>query len=507
MARKIDTKVARKLKKGVRTLRRENFTPENVLFDKQMEVFYTTSRYNAVTCSRRAGKSFFVAFMLLYVTLHNDDSSALYIASTKKNAVNIIWKTLKNMIRDYNLPFKMNNQTKEVLCETTDSRIIIGGCKDESEIDDLRGCTPSPRYIAIDEAGHFKPYLTKLIQETLRPMLRDYMGRIDMIGTPNPTCTGAFYTAYTGGIGYKDFKSHYWSFFDNPRIPSILAKKQTHESIMNEEITATGRTRDDPDVLREFFGKWVKDLQSLLFKYDETKNAVDTIPVDIPGWRFMLGVDTGYIDNCAYTVMAYHENFAECYMIQSYKKDFKTVTDIIKEVNDLNELYGFYKIVFDPAAGGKNIMAELYLRYKLIAESAKKVDKIEFLALMNTDLLTGKLKVVESGCDDILHEWRNLVWEFSPASGTKVPSTMIGNIKDDHCSDSALYVWRECYHYRSKKKEEKPLVGSREYYKQEVDNHIKKLQEERKAEIARENRALLGRYGSKRSRSSRRKRY
>lgn len=474
---KVNTRLASQLSKMKKSLLQDTFTPENVLFDKQLELFYMEGEYFAITCSRRAGKSYFIAFLLIHTCLADPEMCSLYIAHTKADAINIIWNPLTKMLRDYSIPHKLDNKNHMIHFPNR-SFIMIGGCKDKSEIDNLRGISPSPVLVAIDEAGHFKPYLRVLFQETIRPMLSDYCGKTYFIGTPNPTCSGTFYDAYTQQVGFKDFKSFHWTLYDNPKIPSIVSGKQTHDSLMAKLIEGTGRTLEDPVIQREYFGRWLKTDDEYCYAYNDTRNGVDEIPLDfLDNACFVLAVDTGFVDNCAYTVLAYNPHSPITYIVESYKRAFETVTEIIDEVNMLNKRYGLTKISFDPAAGGKNISAELYLRYNIRAEASPK-DHKEFNAnLMNDQLRLGKLLVHREGCSDLIQEWEFLVWVIK-ADGTKKVGTMKGDVKFDHCSDSCLYGWRDLTNYRNKAAPIVPKEGTAEYLVYEEEELLKKLKKD-----------------------------
>lgn len=497
LARKlrIDSKTARDLKRVTKTLKRESFTPENILFDKQLELLHMDGDLFAITCSRRAGKSYFVAFLLIYMAINTPDSCCLYIAQSMKSAESIIWRPLLKLLKDYEIPYKPNNQTHDIYFPNG-SFIMLGGCKDDGEKEKYRGISPSPILICIDEAGHFKPFLHELIQETFRPMLMDFGAKIYMIGTPNPSCAGPFYSAVRQGKGYKDFKTFSWTFFDNYMIPQVRMGKKTHQQLLEEAVKGSGRSKDDPAVLREYFGVWIKDLNSLLFKYDSVTNGVDKVPDEfMPEAKFVLGVDTGYIDSTAFVVLAYSPHYKEAYIIKANtlnlkKGDALSVSEIIGMVKALDDAYHFNSIVFDPAAGGKNMMAELFNRYNLNATSADKKEKDQYRELLNDDLRRGTLKIVKEACVDLVHEWENLVWE-TKASGDRVAGTNIDGVKNDHCSDAALYGWRELTHYRSKLAIQRPEYGTEEYWKKEENDFFEAVRTRTNESIQKSNKRFL----------------
>jgi phage terminase large subunit len=486
----------KRLQQGSKVLRQATFRPEDILFKEQLDFINDPAEVKVGLCSRRAGKSYAVAVAMIDCCLNYSDASALYIAQTKTAGIQIIWSPLMMLIDKYNLDCKPNNSTHEIAFKNG-SKIIIKGTKDKAEIDSIRGIAPSPRIVVLDEAGHFKPFLQELINEVISPALMDYMGTLIMIGTPNHSCSGTFYDAYHKKKGYQEASVHHWTFFDNSMLPAVKNGVATHQEIFKKKVLDSGRTVDDADVKREYFGLWVKDTESQLFAYDPVLNKIPRIPEG--EFEYILGVDTGYVDDCAYVVTAYNKTSPTAYIVSAYSKDFTDVTSIIDEVNLLNTRFGFKRILFDPAAGGKNMMAELFLRHGLRAESASKSEKVSHIALLNDDLKSGRLQLVEDGCGDLIHEWSMLTWDYK-ADGKKIPGTHIGGVKADHTSDAALYCWRGALHYRAKPEKVSPVSGTDEYTTAEQKEHFKRLQEEAVKRTKHDNMLLMKQLRTRRGR-------
>jgi hypothetical protein len=472
----------KKLQQGTKVLKQAAFQPETILFDKQLEFLRDPADIKVCCCSRRAGKSYAVAVLLIETALNYSDSSSIYIAQTKAAGIQIIWHPLLSLIEKFGLECKPNNQTHEISF-SNGSKIVLKGTKDVGEIDSIRGVSPSPRVVVLDEAGHFRSFLKALINEVIMPALMDYMGTLVLIGTPNPMASGEFYDAYHRGKGYEDAATFHWTFFDNTKLPAVLNKVATHDEIFQKTVLSKGRKLEDADVQREYFGKWVKDVASQLFHYVPSRNDVKELPEG--DWKYILGVDTGYIDNCGYCVIAYNGTSTEAYIVEAYERDFKDVTSIIDEVNLLNFKYDFTRIIFDPASGGKNMMAELYMRHGLRAESASKSEKKAHIALLNDDLRNGRLFILHMNCEDLVFCWANLEWIIK-ANGVKIPGTHIGAIKADHVSDASLYAWREAQHYRAK-----PVIKNELTIDREVNIHYTRLQKEAVLRTKKENQKLL----------------
>ena len=484
MSHKLNTKLVNQLNQIQKKTKSESFQLENILFDKQLEMINDKARFKVVTCSRRAGKSFSLICYLIRYGLDNPYHTLLYIMSTKTRAVKVIWRELQRFNEVYQLNLKFDNSKHEVKYPNG-TLLILGGIKDEGEMDGHRGISPSPSLIVVDEAGHTTSLLATFITEVATPALLDYGGTLILIGTPNPLCQGAFHDAFHQKDGFRQFKPFHWTFFENPKIPRILNGEATHEEIFNEICENSGLPPDHPSILREYKGRWIKDVDSLVYSYDGDRNKAKIKELD-KSYKYILGVDTGFVDNCGYAVLAYSEEFSTAYVVEAFERDFKDATSIIDEVNRLNETYNFTRIVFDPAAGGKTVMGELYLRYKLMGETAEKVKKAQHISLLNADLRKGTLQIFEEDCRELVFAWSHMTWKRK-ANGENVINSFVDKIKIDHCVDAALYAWRCCSHYRYQRPEKETAFGTPEYFKKVADEHFNRVLEETNKEIKQEN--------------------
>jgi hypothetical protein len=191
-------------------------------------------------------------------------------------------------------------------------------------------------------------------------------------------------------------------------------------------------------------------------------------------WEYILAFDTGFRDDDAFAVVAYSLTCKTAYVVETcviekkFDEDGKEIlrgfSDSMEMIRSLNDVYRFKKVVFDPTSDGHKIAQEIRRRYGIRMDPAEKVNKQAYISLMNDDLRTGRLKVVEPGCKDLLHQWDNLTWEYK-ADGTRVPGTKIGSVKMDHEADAALYAWRTSRHFMAKEADTTPEEGTEEWAK------------------------------------------
>lgn len=494
MTKNIETHLLKKLSKVNQTNKRNKFNLEEILFDKQLELIRDPARFKACTCSRRAGKSYALMCYILDYGLKNDYHTILFVTSTKTRAVKIIWRELNRFNEEFALGLHFDNSKHEVKFPNG-TVLILGGMKDEGEVDGMRGISPSPSLIVVDEAGHTTRHLYTFITEVATPALIDYQGTLILIGTPNPTCTGAFYDAFHKKNGLRQFKPFHWTFFDNYKFEAVAKGYATHDQIFKELVESSGLPEDHPAILREYKGVWIKDLESLVYKYDpDYHNTEPPEEHEFKEYSFVMGVDTGAVDNCGFSILGYHPHKPEAIIFESYEKDFQDVSSVIEEVNAKSNWYGgFDSIVFDPAAGGKNFMGELYQRYGLKATSAEKVKKASFISMLNADLRQGTLKVIPENCASLTYAWGLMMWKSKTNGEFKIDGIIDKGVKIDHAADSCLYAWRALQHFRYTPEVAKPKYGTEEYYKEIENSHFQKVLEETNKALRKEDKNLFKR--------------
>lgn len=456
------------------------FPLKEILFKQQLEFVLDPARVTVACCSRRAGKSIAVAALLIYNSIKMKEVKNLYITITRGSARDIIWGELLKLLRDFHLydDVHIDNQRMRITFWNR-SEIIISGAKDTTEIEKLRG---NKYYTAvIDEAQSFKPYLDYLIREILRPALRDYQGKLLLTGTPKGVFSGAFYDACHNNKKFRKASVHHWTIKDNIKFPAFATGLITYEEMVEEELEEEGITESDAAFQRETLGKWVKDDSANVYNLPST-SLINELPAEVVEWRYILAYDTGFRDDDAFTILAYSPDHLSAYIIDShnlptvYDEDGnvrdKTYSDVVSHIRDLQSMYNFTKIVFDPTEAGHKTATEIRQRYKIRMEAVQKINKLANIRFMNDDLRKGALKVIESSTEDLRFQWDNLTWQ-EKADGTRVPGTKIGGVKLDHLADSALYGWRTCRHYLSSEKPSEPDYGTVEYFKKEEEARLK----------------------------------
>lgn len=433
----------------------KTFRLKDFLFDKQLAFVLDEAPFKTAVCSRRSGKTVSCAAHLIDTATKTKEVICLYITLSRNNAKKIVWKELQKINRDYVLGGK-EDATELSITFPNGSIIYLSGAKDTTQIEKFRGLPIKLCYI--DECQSFKEYLNDLIDDIISPALMDYAGTLCLIGTPRAVPSGYFYKC---SVELDTWSKHAWTFFDNP----FIAQKsgQTHRQLLDRELTRRGVSADDPSIQREFFGKWVLDLDSLLLRYDETKNHY----VDLPTakWNYIMGIDLGYEDADAIAVLAWNESVPATYLVEEFVAVKQGLTELAQRIQSLSDKYGITKLVIDEGGLGKKLAEELRRRHGIPVVAADKARKMENIAFLNDDLRTGRFKAKKNSRfaqDSLLVE---IDRDKTTPDKIKVKEGFHSDI-----IDAVLYAFKESYAYTHQPEPIKYPYLSKEWAKEQEDD-------------------------------------
>lgn len=359
--------------------RRFNLTA--FLFDKQLAFVEDPSPFKIAVCSRRAGKTVACAAHMMHVAINAPNIVCVYITLSAANAKKLIWKELKKINRD----FKLDGEPSEADLTITfpnGSMVWASGAKDKSDVEKFRGHAIKLCYI--DECQSFREYIEDLIDDIIEPALLDYDGALCLIGTPSAIPTGYFHDCAEVS---DTWSKHKWTFFDNPHM--VLKSGKTHQELLARVLKRRGIPITHPSIQREYFGKWEHDSESLLITYDKNKNDFDNIPNNT--YHYIMGIDIGFKDADAICILAYSEHEPTTYLIEELVTTKQGITELVAQIQALDQKYKVSKMVMDMGGLGKKIGEEMIRRYQIPVEAADKVRKMENIELMNDALRTKRL--------------------------------------------------------------------------------------------------------------------
>jgi hypothetical protein len=248
------------------------------------------------------------------------------------------------------------------------------------------------------------------------------------------------------------------------------------EEILREERIIRGIDESDPSYIRETFGRWVEDKDSLVFKFSMAKNTYDALPTT-GEWNYIIGIDIGYNDSDAIAVIGYNTHHKKVYLVDEHVKNKQNISQLVAVIKEYKEEYNPIRMVMDAGALGKKIQEELRMRHGLNIDAADKNRKVEFIELLNDDLRTEKFKAFNKS----LFEEDCMLVQWDKDSRIRNPERpKISDTYHSDICDAVLYAWRECRHYLSEKPEVKPKDGTNAYMKELEMKEAKECEEKKK---------------------------
>ena len=443
---------------GKRAGRKIRLRADDALFGPQRDFVQDTARLKAACCSRRAGKSYGIAFGLLRAGFKHPKSTPLYVVMSRSDAKNIIWPPLQHFNDAYNLGLVFRENDGDVVFPNG-SKILLRGAGSRREIDKLRG--PAYPAVNIDEAQGFGSDLDYIIDDVAGPAVAQFEdGYIAVTGTPNAACAGAFHDiANREDSGWS---VHGWTWRENTAIPEGRMASWV-ESVMKRRNWGP----EHPTYLREYEGVWIRDAEGLVFEYRPALNLIPRFDERAThDWAYVLGIDLGFNDPSAFVVIAYSRARGEAVVVESYKEAGLYPSTAANRIERFLSKYPLDRIVADTGGLGKGYEQEWVQRFGLPVHAAQKVGKMGYIQLLNGDLASGRLKIAGDKNRKLIEEVSLLQWDADKLLQGRWEAD---RKFDDHLSDALLYAWRECKHHNLVDELNAPVYGTDEYWGEEEE--------------------------------------
>ena len=418
------------------------------LHPKQRAFARDLARRIAAHCGRRSGKSHGVAGRFLITAIRNPGETSVFIAISAATANEIIGQAFRVLGKAIGWQPRQTSRNGQIYWEFPNGhRLWVAGCKNKAEAEKFRGF----RYCgaAVDEADSMRGHLQYLCEDVLEPALMDLDGWLALTGTPGVTPTGYFYDVTTGSNGIRRWATYHWTAIDNPylRDPAGWLARRKVELGMDDTT---------PRYRREYLGQWVLDLDSLVYSYDPTINAIDG-GLDTRGsddWRYTIGIDLGVGDATAFVVGAYQLGLPDLHIVEAQSWTGLGPSTSYVKLREWMARYPRCRVVADTGGQGKAFAIEWLNQYGLAVDAAKKLDVVGQVAFVNGLLRSGVCKLHLPGCRTLAHEITQLPWnEDRTAHESSYP---------DHEADAFRYcVLAMRPNYRAEV--DPPTVGSPEW--------------------------------------------
>jgi hypothetical protein len=438
----------------------------------------------------------------------NPNSRILVISLTLKSTKENYWTSAPGGIFAQNHLYGLGltfNHTDLVWHHENGSRGRLAGAETKADIEYFRGAAAESDIIIIDECKSFAPsLLTELIRDVIKPGLMTRKGTLVMGGTPGSIPIGPFFEAtHPGAINdagkcintpYEgktvtngNWSLHSWTLQENTAKPWQWDEAQ--------QILATeyGGNTSHPSWRREYLGEWVTDTDELVYAFakmkpsgkvtwmpDRSRDNKLGLPKDGGHWSLVMGLDFGYEDDCAIVLSAWSDHLQELRQCYDWKSPHLTIDQFAKQILLVIEDYGQPDVIVgDKGALGKMIVETINARHSLGIIPADKKDKYDHIEFLNSDLIAGRIKIVQGS--ELDHEMSALQWDLEKDKKYLIRT---GKLREDpscpnHLCDAFLYSWRYTYHHWSRKPEEGIEKGSPEWWrlkeKEELDKYKERL--------------------------------
>lgn len=437
------------------------------VFRQQREFILHPARLKALFCTRRSAKSFTAGLYLVHEAMANPGCNVLFVGLTRASAKAIIWKDILRVLdRKHDLQARPN-QTDLTMTLPNGSMVAVTGVDaDQDEMNKLLG--RKWRLAVVDEASMYTVDLRNLVYGVLGPAMTDpnnmgESGTICLMGTASDFPRGLFYDITTGAEpGWKLFQ---WTAHDNPHVA-----KQWAEAL-NEIRINRPRYMETPQFKQWYLNQWVVDEEKLVYRFHPDRNLMKAhLPILSPdGWSRVLGVDTGWEDDNAFVLTAYHVNDPNLYVLKTYAEKKLTFDQVAEKIQGFmrDPELAPHRIIIDGA--NKQGVESMRQRSSIPFEFADKQDKATFIELCNADLVQGKIKVLDTPDNRSLwHEMASLVW-VTDGDRIKFPKKEHPALPNHRC-DAFLYSWRMGFHFHSEPVVVMPAIGTPAWHQQQSEN-------------------------------------
>ncbi|MEM9462118.1 MAG: hypothetical protein AAGF11_48630 [Myxococcota bacterium] len=404
------------------------------------------ARKKGLLCGRRSGKSELLARWLTDKAKDAaEDFYAGYASVTRKSAAEAMWPVFKRVARLTGRPHAVNEAALMITFAGGGS-ILLGGMETVRDVERWRGKKYAA--FAFDECGALRDSLLRRgYTEVIEPACMDCNGWIGFGGTPGYYPKGKWWELTRDGAEHETgIPIRRWNARQNPYV---LDADGYFERIKREN----GWTDETPIFVREYLGRWVRDLGQLVFPVVRGRNTIAQLPTHNAeglvlvreGWRYVLGLDIGVRHPTAISVLAAHQDLAHRrFVLSAEKRSQWLVQEYGARLHALRDEYEVEgrkpPVVCDTGGMGALAAQELSRVHGLPIERADKSDKLASVYFARDGLISGQIQVIDTGpADPLLDEWDSIQWsETNPGEPED---------GDDHCSDATRYGLPRLHHY------------------------------------------------------------
>jgi hypothetical protein len=234
----------------------------------QKEIAESTNRFRVAICGRRFGKTH-LAIREISFFAKEPNREVWYVAPTYKQAKQIVWRKLKNKLKDLNWTKKVNEAELSIILKNGTTIALKGA----DNADSLRGVGLD--FLVMDEFADIDP---EAWFEVLRPTLADKKGHALFVGTPK-------------GIG-NWCHDLYMMHHDNSDWKSFQFTTIDGGNVAPEEIESARADLDERTFRQEFLATFETYAGRIYYAFDRSTNVIAKTDYDVSllytGWDFNI---------------------------------------------------------------------------------------------------------------------------------------------------------------------------------------------------------------------------
>lgn len=396
-----------------------------LLYNKQIEVYNDEYDHIMVICGRRSGKTILNSRLLVKKCL-KPNSKALYVNLSFENAIRQLWDEVIKCATTLDFAIEKSSKSSGFIEFANGSSIQFRGNNNKAAIDLVRGFSYD---IAILDEISYNCQIRYAIEDVLEPALRDRKGSLYLTGTPPRDPFSYTQTLWESG----HYHCYNWNMNDNPFILD-------HETAIEEICKQKNRSIDDPLIQREYYGLFVRDTESLVYKI----TTYDEIPKSFIAENAYIGVDTGFTDfnGIATIICGKNNGKLECYITEESKFNKSTIqliAEVIKQQIEKLPNGIPFQVIVDQAS--HQIAYELQQTYGIDnVYCSYKYDLLTSISQLQDLFIAGIIKAKKSGY--VYNESERIMWKRDIETDQLLPEIDDDNFHAD-IMDAVRYASRQ----------------------------------------------------------------
>lgn len=436
-------------------------------FPQQLNFIKDSAKRKIACLTRRSGKSTSVGLYLINEALKNPRSKSVYVNLTKDIAKKVMWTDIfETVILKLKIPADLVGL--DIKFKNGSIISLTGADATYKEKQKLRG--QKNILAVIDECQSFTQDLEELIISVILPTLADNDGTLCLIGTPGDQMGSHYWWKLNDpekAIYNKAWNYFHWGWRDNPHVRDNMQKQ------VSELINANPLIQNTTKFRQEYLGEWVVDASSRIYQSTEKLNYVDSLPDGLFLNNIVnLSIDLGFVDATAFVLSTYNRNLDNnWYVLESKKSSGLTITAVANKIKEYQSKYKIQTIVID--AANLQAVEEMRMIHALPLHKADKAGKFAHIALMNSDFVTGNIKIFRPMNTELILELESLIYDQRALQMGKQKEDAR---KDNHLTDALLYGHHASRHYWYQTPIKVDPNNEIEIKRQLYEYHIKALQ-------------------------------